>query len=181
MNILIVYGTHEGQTEKIADFIAQRLRAQNHNVDKMDAARPRPEFSADRYGVVIIGAPVRMAKYPRAVIDFVRANRTRLEQVRSAFFTVCMAAAATDYARRREAETWPARFFEETGWHPRHTAIFAGALRYRRYNWLLRWTMKRIAKSEGVSTDTSQDHEYTDWTAVTRFADAITVNEPAPR
>jgi menaquinone-dependent protoporphyrinogen oxidase len=29
--------------------------------------------------------------------------------------------------------------------------------------------MKRIAKREGGSTDTSHDHEYTDWDAVARF------------
>ena len=172
MNILIVYSTHDGQTEKIARFIADRMRAQSHRVDVMDVARPRPELLVDRYEAIVIGAPVRMGKYSRAVVRFVRANRTWLAQVQSAFFSVCMAAASND-TRHREAETWPTRFFEQTDWHPHHTAIFAGALRYSQYNWLLRWVMKRISKSEGGSTDTSHDHEYTDWTVVARFADTV--------
>ena len=177
MNMLIVYSTHDGQTEKIAHYMAERMRAQSHRVDVMDVIRPRSELSVDRYEAIVIGAPVRMGKYSRAVIRFVRSNRARLEQVRSAFFSVCMAAADND-TQHREAEIWPARFFEQTGWHPRLTAIFAGALRYSQYNWFVRWVMKRISKSKGVSTDTSQDHEYTDWTAVARFADSVVGNEP---
>jgi menaquinone-dependent protoporphyrinogen oxidase len=31
--------------------------------------------------------------------------------------------------------------------------------------------MKHISKKEGRSTDTSQDHEYTDWDKVTQFTE----------
>jgi menaquinone-dependent protoporphyrinogen oxidase len=33
--------------------------------------------------------------------------------------------------------------------------------------------MRAIARHEGGSTDTTRDHEYTDWDAVTRFADEV--------
>ena len=46
----------------------------------------------------------------------------------------------------------------------------AGAINYTRYNPLLRWYMKRASKLNGGSTDTSRDHEYTDWTQVERLA-----------
>jgi hypothetical protein len=51
------------------------------------------------------------------------------------------------------------------------TASFAGALEYTQYNRLERALMKRIAKKEGGFTDTSNDHEYTDWAQVTNFAE----------
>lgn len=173
MNILIVYCTHDGQTEKIAHFLAGQMRAHQRAVEVVNAARPAPEFSVSQYDAVIIGAPVRMGKYPRAVIDFVRTHRARLEKVPSAFFSVCMAAANPNEAKRRAAENWPERLFKDTGWRPRLAATFAGALRYTRYNWFIRWLMKRIAKFEGASTDTSQDHEYTDWESVSRFAKTV--------
>lgn len=173
MNILIVYGTHDGQTEKIAHFLAAQMRAPDRIVDVVNAARPAPDLSLDRYNAVVIGAPVRMGKYPRAVTDFVRTHRARLEQVPSAFFSVCMAAANPDEAKRRAAEAWPERLFKDSGWRPRVTVSFAGALRYTRYNWFVRWLMKRIAKFEGASTDTTRDHEYTDWETVSRFAGAV--------
>jgi menaquinone-dependent protoporphyrinogen oxidase len=138
-----------------------------------DAADPPPGLSVDGYEAVVVGAPLRRLKYPRAIAAFVRAHRARLDRMPSAFFSVCLAAASPIEAERRAAETWPERLFRASGWRPRLTATFAGALRYRRYNPLLRWLMKQIARSKGASTDTSRDHEYTDWQAVTRFAEAL--------
>lgn len=173
MNVLIVYATHDGQTEKIARFLADHLRARQQRVDVMDAARPLPELNPDGYEAIVVGAPVRAGRYPSAAVNFVRAHRARLEQARSAFFSVCMAAASSDAAKRREAEGYAARFFKDSGWQPRRHASFAGAIRYTQYNWLIRFIMKRIARSEGASTDTSRDYEYTDWSAVARFGDAL--------
>jgi menaquinone-dependent protoporphyrinogen oxidase len=58
----------------------------------------------------------------------------------------------------------------DTGWHPRRVELVAGALPYTRYNFLIRFVMRQIAKKEGGDTDTSRDYEYTDWNAVERFA-----------
>ena len=43
-------------------------------------------------------------------------------------------------------------------------------MKYREYNFLIRYIMKRIMHGQGLSTDTSRDHEYTDWQAVSKFA-----------
>ena len=48
---------------------------------------------------------------------------------------------------------------------------FAGANKYAQYGFIIRNIMKHIAKKEGRSTDTSQDHEYTDWDKVTQFTE----------
>ena len=63
-----------------------------------------------------------------------------------------------------------ARFAVETGWTPPHTKQVAGALLYRKYNFFMRWVMKRIAAKAGGDTDTSRDYEYTDWNDVRAFA-----------
>jgi menaquinone-dependent protoporphyrinogen oxidase len=36
--------------------------------------------------------------------------------------------------------------------------------------------MRFIAKRAGATTDTSRDHEYTDWQALDRFADELAVD-----
>jgi menaquinone-dependent protoporphyrinogen oxidase len=41
---------------------------------------------------------------------------------------------------------------------------------FTKYPWWLRWIMKRISRSQGGPTDTSRDHELTDWIAVEQFA-----------
>ena len=52
-------------------------------------------------------------------------------------------------------------------------ATFAGGLLYREYGFLKRWMMKKIAREAGKDTDTSKNHEYTDWNAVDRFVGAF--------
>ena len=70
-------------------------------------------------------------------------------------------------------------FFQETQWHPDVVEPVAGALAYRKYNFLVRWMMKRIAKKAGGSTDTSRNHNYTNWAALDRFAGSFTQRIPA--
>ncbi len=62
------------------------------------------------------------------------------------------------------------RFFRESQWRPTRAQPVAGALLYRQYNFFIRWVMKRIARHEGGSTDTSRDHVYTNWEALDAFA-----------
>jgi menaquinone-dependent protoporphyrinogen oxidase len=71
-------------------------------------------------------------------------------------------------------------FVAETGWRPERSLPVAGALTYSRYNFLIRFVMKRIARKQGAPTDTSRDYEFTNWSAVDRFVDEA-VRSAAPR
>ncbi|MEO8257290.1 MAG: flavodoxin domain-containing protein [Acidobacteriota bacterium] len=65
-------------------------------------------------------------------------------------------------------------FVEETAWRPARVLPVAGALAYSRYNFLIRFVMKRIARKAGAPTDTSRDYEFTDWSVLDAFiGDAI--------
>ena len=59
----------------------------------------------------------------------------------------------------------------------------AGALLYSKYNPLVRFVMKRIAKEAGAAHDTSRDYEYTDWVGLDRFVDELAdeFSSSAPR
>ena len=57
----------------------------------------------------------------------------------------------------------------ESGWKPAMIHHAAGALRFTQYDFFKRWMMKRIASHENAPTDTSRDHEFTDWTALASF------------
>ena len=76
-----------------------------------------------------------------------------------------------------EAERAIEKFFAATGFRANSHKAVADALRYTQYNWLVRLVMKHISKTEGVSTDTSRDHEYTDWIDLDRFIDAVLKRE----
>ena len=64
-------------------------------------------------------------------------------------------------------------FVADTGWQPAFVKPVAGALMYSRYNLLIRFVMKRIARQAGASTDTSRDHEFTDWAALDVFVESL--------
>jgi menaquinone-dependent protoporphyrinogen oxidase len=167
--ILIAYGTSEGQTAKIAVQLAEFIRAQGHDAFAVDISREAP--APEGYGAVIIGASVHMGKHQRRVVDYVRRNRPALAHLPSAFFSVSLAIQDGTEKGRREAEGYVETFVLETGWCPEKVGLFAGALVYTKYNFLLRWIMRRIARSRGSpDLDTSRDYVYTDMDAVQRFA-----------
>ena len=168
--ILIAYGTSEGQTARIAEHLAEVIRAQGHDAFLADISREAPAPAG--YHAVIIGASVHKGKHQPWVVDYVRRNRPALQHLPSAFFSVSLAIADGTEKGRREAEGYAEAFVLETGWYPEKVGLFAGALLYTKYNFLLRWVMRRIARSKGSrDLDTRRDYVYTDPDAVTRFAE----------
>ena len=65
-------------------------------------------------------------------------------------------------------------FLADTGWHPSKVHAAAGALMYSKYNFLIRFIMRCIARKEGTSADTSKDHEFTDWAGLDHVIDEVT-------
>jgi menaquinone-dependent protoporphyrinogen oxidase len=169
--ILIAYGTSEGHTARIAQYLADVTRAAGYeaypgNVERASAPGP------DGYDAVIVGASIHMGKHERCVVKYVRKNRNALERLPSAFFSVSMAAHENTEAAEKEVNDYIEKFVKQTGWRPRKIGRFAGALLYTQYGFFKRWIMKRIAHDKGSSdTDTSRDYVYTDWDDVKRFAE----------
>ncbi len=111
---------------------------------------------------------IHVGKHEAYVADFVRRNRGQLERLPSAFVSVSMAA----HGDEPSAESYVAKFEEETGWRPRHVAMFGGALLYSQYNFLKRQLMKKIVKDKGSrDLDTSRDYIYTEWDGVKHFTE----------
>jgi len=172
--VLVLFATREGQTEKIARRMAAVLEAKGHRVQLRDVDRSSRELDLRRYGAIFVGSPVRVGSYLRSVVRFVQARREVLERVPSAFFSVSLAVAPRKGERKNDGRDETMRvvekFIRATGWTPRRVELIAGALPYSRYNFLVRFVMRRISAQAGGDTDTSRDYEYTDWNAVDRFA-----------
>lgn len=165
--IYIPYGSIEGQTAHIAEYIADVIRAHGHQAETVDLKHNTGRLPDGQDGV-IVAASVHMGKHEGFVADFVRENRTELDQVPSALVSVSLAA----HGDEANAESQVKQFEEETGWHPRHVAMFGGALLYTRYNFLKRQLMKRIVKDKGSQDlDTSRDYIYTEWDGVKHFTE----------
>jgi menaquinone-dependent protoporphyrinogen oxidase len=191
--VLVLYATREGQTRRIAEYISDSMRARGFAVEVVNATELPDGFSLGAYSKVIVAASVHRERHQKEIIDFVKGHRKELDGVPGAFVSVSLSqAGAEDSAappeRRAKAaadvEHMIFRFLAETGWHPSKIKAVAGALMYTKYNFVLRFVIKRVAKAAGGSTDTSRDHEYTDWIGLDRFLDeflTIPVEAPASR
>jgi len=177
-NVLIVYATKHGQTEKIARHIEKTLVAGGHGVELIDSDRRTEQPELERFATVVIGAPIHASGYPRSIVRFVRRHRSTLERVRTVFFSVGLAVASRTSDGRAQTLEVVEKFVRQTGFRPARVELFAGALLYTKYNPLIRFIMRRIVAKEGGDTDTSRDYEYTDFQAVERFARELVESLP---
>jgi menaquinone-dependent protoporphyrinogen oxidase len=167
--MLVVYGTTDGQTAKIARAIERRLLFHGHEVVVANAATSEP-YPMGYHGV-IVAASVRIGRYQSDVVRWVMDQAPVLNTATTAFVSVSLGVLQHDANVDRDLQGITDAFLKKTGWHPSETIRVAGALKYTHYNPLVRWLMKRIARKAGGATDTSRDYEYTDWTALDQFVD----------
>lgn len=168
VKILIAYDTTEGQTRKVAQHVADAIARSGREVELIDIRRPPTGFTVDEYDAIVIGASIHLGKHSRQLAQFVGRHIARLNAVPSGFFSVSLSAAGSE-KERADASRFVDEFLSQSGWSPAIKATCAGGLRYREYNFLKRWMMKKIARSGGKDTDTSKNYEYTDWNAVDQF------------
>jgi len=173
----VFYATREGQTRRIADHIAAELGKLGFDVDTQDVKHPLA-FKLDRYSAVVLAASVHAGSHEPEMVKFVKENRSRLENLPSAFVSVTLSEAGveksgttTDEHARFVADVnqMLEKFVADTDWHPTRMKPVAGALVYTHYSFLVRFVMKRIARKAGAATDTSRDYDYTDWAALDKF------------
>ena len=169
--ILVLYGTSEGHTALVANAIGNRLRAINVSADVIDAAVDNYSPSPEQYDGIIIAASVHIGRYQKAITTWVRDHAHLLDSRCNAFVSMSLGVLQHDPKVDADLAAIVARFERETGWHPRLTRFFPGALLYTKYSLVTRWLMKRIAAKAGGDTDTSRDFDYTDWKQVDMFAD----------
>lgn len=179
--ILVVYGTTEGQTRKIAEFMAERAAASGHEIEICDATAVPWGLDIDGFAAVIIAGSLHMGRHQGAVEHFVRHHHATLNRMPGAFVSVSLAAAG-DAEDRQDARACAEQFLAATGWRPAQTHLVAGAFRYTQYDFFKRWIMRRIAREKGAPTDTSHDYELTDWDDLGRFVDDFlaTIGEGMP-
>ena len=176
--VLVLFATREGYTRRIADHVAAVIRGRADEVDVVDVAHPPATFDLCHYAGAVIAASLHLGRHEREMVAFVRAHRAELERMPTAFLSVSLAEAGVEDAtapfdqRAKAAEDVKRTvdlFCAQTGFHPLRVWPVAGALRYSQYGVITKMVMRMIARRAGGSTDTSRDHEYTDWNSLDRF------------
>lgn len=167
MKLLIVYGTTEGQTRKICEFLRDEAKKSGHKVSLNDTTKTH--LHPKGFDAVIVGASMHAGKYQDSVAHYVQEHHKELNQMPGAFVSVSLTAASDESESWKELEQQTKEFLDKTGWHPEYVEQVAGALRYSKYNFLKKFIMRMIAQKQGGDADTSKDYEYTDWDQVLRI------------
>jgi len=186
MRAAVFFATRESHTGRIAARIATDLRAHGAEVDVFDVRTDTPlEWS--RYAAACVAASVHAGHHEPEMIAFVRRYRAELDRLSAGFVSVTLSEAGAEDPTRSSAERERAAadvrrmidvFVTDTGWRPARCLPVAGALAYSKYNFFVRFIMKRIARKAGAPTDTSRDYEFTNWQALDRFVEQLAVKTP---
>jgi menaquinone-dependent protoporphyrinogen oxidase len=166
----IFFASSEGQTALIAIRLAAVLH--DHGLDSQAIDVSTPEAATidwSRVRGVLVGASLHAGHHQKSAARFVKAHAAELNAVPSAFFSVSLSAASKNPHTAAEAERIARAFPADRGWRPSIILSVAGRLAYREYNFLIRFVIKQISKKEGGPTDTSRDHELTNWDQVDRL------------
>ncbi|MFN3546451.1 MAG: flavodoxin domain-containing protein [Mesorhizobium sp.] len=172
MHVLIIFGTVEGHTRKIARTLSSTVQSLGHQATVFDAG-DLGDVDLDIADAVIVCAPVHMGAYPTAIAHWLKAKADRLASLPGAFVSVSLAAASPFPEEHAEIQKITGVLFEQTGWKPLMVHQAAGALKYPQYDFLKRLLMKHIAYREGGPTDVTTDHEFTNWNALAAFAEGF--------
>lgn len=165
--VLLLHSSCEGQTKKILNHIEQQLGDQYH-CDYIDIhSEPNVDFSL--YDRVLVGASIRYGHFNKKLYRFINKYQQELSQYNVAFFCVNLTA-RKEGKDTPEGSAYIKKFLIKSPWHPVLIGVFAGALRYPRYNFFERTMIKLIMKITGGETDTTKEVEYTDWNKVSDFA-----------
>jgi menaquinone-dependent protoporphyrinogen oxidase len=170
----VLFASSEGQTALIATRLAVVLREHGLGSKAIDVSTPEAEaVDWSRVRGALVGASLHYAHHQKSAARFVRAHAADLNAVPSAFFSVSLSAASKNPSEVAEAERIACAFPADHGWKPTFILSVAGRLAYRTYNFFIRFVIKQIAKKEGGPTDTTRDHELTDWDEVDRLGSVM--------
>jgi menaquinone-dependent protoporphyrinogen oxidase len=169
MNILIAFGTIEGHSRKIAEWIADHVRTNGHNSRVIDVSALQVTIDVAGDDAVMIIAPVHQKTHPEAVLDFIFAHRDSLNANPTAFISVSLSAAFD--GGQAEARSYVDRLLKCADWQPAVTHLAAGALRYDEYDYFKEQIIRHVVLRGRGAADVKGDHEFTDWKALGRFVD----------
>ena len=141
MTVAIVYATTHGHTGKVADHIADVIRAEGLDVEVAVGGEGRPPIRTCD-AVVMAGSGCPRGSHQPELVAFVRRHRHLLQARPSAFVSVSLTTRTRRCARRLAA--WST--VSSTGWTPDRTATVAGAFQFSKYSPFQRLVMRLIAR-----------------------------------
>lgn len=173
--VLVVFHSSEGQSERVARRIAAVLREAGDTVE-VAAAESAP--SPVGYTGVVAGDAIHYQRHSRELMHWLTVHRDALTTMPTGLFQLSLVSAKPRHADA--AHHFVDALRGATGFEPDVVGEFGGRLAYTSYGCLTTLLMLIPAIGMGLSPDVSKDTEYTDWSAVERFARDFHARLPEP-
>ncbi|MDO9137161.1 MAG: menaquinone-dependent protoporphyrinogen IX dehydrogenase [Lutibacter sp.] len=162
----MIYSTVDGQTLKICNKLKEVLQQNNQEIDLISI----DDFTGDitKYNKIVIGASIRYGVHNPKIIEFIKTNKTVLDSIKTAFFSVNLVARKPE---KSDPDTNPyvVKFFKTIDWKPTVVKVFAGKLDYKKYSYFDRKMIQLIMWMTKGPTNVDAEIEYTNWEKVNEF------------
>lgn len=157
--VLVAYSTRAGSTAEIAATIGQTLSQRGFSVDVLPVKKqPNP---AD-YQAVILGSPIRMGSWLPEMVSFIKENRSLLEKLPLALFTVHMLNGGDDEQSRSNRQAY-LNGVREWVTHAEEV-YFLGKMELVKLSFLDRFISNAMK---------AKDEDLRDWNAIQTFAGSV--------
>lgn len=164
MNVLILFATIEGHTEKIARFLENELRQAGHDVTLANALDKTEEITFDGVDKVILAASVHERRHPKWFETLLSAQSQALAKMDTLLISVSLMAAFPDTLK--EAREFVTEMKMRTGFTPRSEVLVAGAVKVGSYDYFSTQVLRHVVL-RGEQYDIEKgDREFTDWDAL---------------
>jgi menaquinone-dependent protoporphyrinogen oxidase len=166
----LVYSTIDGQTLKICNKLVEIFQNNNQEIELFSI----DEFNADvtDYDKFIIGSSIRYGVHHEKIIEFINSNKSKLDRVKTAFFSVNLVARKPE-KNQPDTNPYVIKFFKTINWTPTIVEVFAGMLDYKKYKTFDRIMIQFIMWITKGPTDKNTKIEYTKWDKVIAFGEQL--------
>ena len=163
----IIYSSVDGQTRRICEKIQEVFLKNNQTTELFSIDDFKDEVGD--YDRLIIGSSIRYGVHNERIIDFIEKNKSKLDAIRTAFFSVNLVARKPE-KNSPETNPYMLKYLKTTNWRPNKLEVFAGKLDYKKYKLFDRIMIQFIMWMTKGPTDPNVEIEYTDWDQVKAFA-----------
>ena len=164
MNYLIAYGSTEGQTKKISEYLEGVLAGDGHYAEVWDTARRMQGVDISSFDAVILAGSVHQKLHQETFANFIVAHRDQLRGLPTFLISVSLAIAFEN--GEDEATQYVQSLTHYTEFEPDKIMLVGGALKFAEYSFYMNQIVEHVVL-EGRDPITD-DTEFTEWEALTQ-------------
>lgn len=174
MSVLIIFATVEGQTGKIAHFVADQVRGAGQEAALFDAGDHTAPLSFDGVNKVILAAPVHERRHPQGFELLLSTAKDDLAARDTLLLSVSLNAAFSETAN--EAQEYITELKMRVGLEPDLELAVPGAVRGSSYDYYESQILRHVVLKDTDVDPGTGEQEFTDWgrlrEVVSRFVGA---------